>query len=135
MQGILGNPEWTVPLSRSSAILTLAAVILHTGCGAGWHTTPLAPRSLPARQLAQVWTGGVALGGMLSLSRATPSAACPSTHPRVTAVASVSREAVDSVRLGNPTTGFLKGVGLGLGATFAAAILICKFESECQLGD
>jgi hypothetical protein len=47
----------------------------------------------------------------------------------------VPRAMVDSVRLGNPTAGFWKSVGLGVGVTFAAAILICRFERECQLGE
>jgi len=47
----------------------------------------------------------------------------------------VPRAAVDSVRLGNPTAGFLKSVGLGMGIMFAAAIVICRSERSCQLGD
>ncbi|MEA2723369.1 MAG: hypothetical protein QOH59_1140 [Gemmatimonadales bacterium] len=45
---------------RGSVALGVAVVLglLQAGCGAGWHTTPLAPRAYPARQQAQVWTEG-----------------------------------------------------------------------------
>lgn len=112
-------------------------VLLQTGCGAGWHTTSLAPRPLPARQQAQVWTGGQArrwhalVIGADSISGVafTKSPGCDSCRVAVT------REAVDSVRLGNPTAGFLKGVGLGVGIAFAAVIAICRGYESCQLGD
>jgi hypothetical protein len=49
--------------------------------------------------------------------------------------AAVPRGSVDSVRLGNPTAGFWKSVGLGMGITTVAALVICRFESTCQVGD
>lgn len=47
----------------------------------------------------------------------------------------VPREVVDSVRLGNPGAGFWKSVGLGIGISVAAALVICRLERSCQLGD
>jgi hypothetical protein len=47
----------------------------------------------------------------------------------------VPREAVDSIRLGNPTAGFWKSVALGMGITFAAVIVMCRVDDSCQLGD
>jgi hypothetical protein len=47
----------------------------------------------------------------------------------------VPRGSVDSVRLGNPTAGFWKSVGLGMGMGVVTALVICRFERSCQLGD
>jgi hypothetical protein len=116
----------------------LGLLILGTaGCGAGWRTTPLTPGPLPPRQQAQVWTGGHALRwhglavatDSISGVPFTRSPACDSC--RVT----IPRASVDSVRLGNPSAGFWKSVVLGTGITFGAALVICRFERSCQLGD
>lgn len=136
----MATSESTVPLPRCTAIPTLTALLLgllQAGCGAGWHTTPMAPRSLPARQQAQLWTAGsplrwhalVIAADSISGVAYTRSPSCDSCR------VAVSRQAVDSIRLGNPTAGFWKSMGLGLGVTFAAAIVICRFERECHLGD
>ena len=127
-----------VLLPRSILILPVLMVgLLHTGCGAGWQATPLAPGPLPARQQGQIWTGGgplrwhalVITPDSITGVPFTSSPSCDSCR------VALSRGAVDSVRLGNPTAGFWKSVGLGLGVTFAAAIVICRFERTCQLGD
>lgn len=47
----------------------------------------------------------------------------------------VPRALVDSVRLGNPTAGFWKSVGLGMGLTLAAVVAICRGDGSCQMGD
>jgi hypothetical protein len=115
----------------------LGLALLQTGCGAGWHTTALASGPLPPRQQAQVWTDGrsVRLHGLIvtddSLSGVPyiRSPACDSCR------VAIPRGSVDSVRLGNPTAGFWKTVGLGMGVTLAAGLVICRFESSCQLGD
>ncbi|MEO8090351.1 MAG: hypothetical protein ABI703_08650 [Gemmatimonadales bacterium] len=119
-------------LPRSAATL----LILTASCGAGWHTTPVAPGSLPARQQAQVWTDGTALRWHALEITGDSISGVPFTRPpgcdscRV----AVSREAVDSVRLGSPTTGFLRAVGLGVGITLVAVVVICRAD-RCQLGD
>ena len=114
-----------------------ALALLQTGCGAGWRTTPLATGPLPPRQQAQVWTEGgvlrwhalVVATDSISGVPFTPPPACDSC--RVT----VPRGSVDSVRLCTPTAGFWKSVGLGMGITVAAALVICRFDRSCQLGD
>jgi len=73
---------------------------------AGWRTTSLAPGPLPPRQQAQVWSGGRALRW----------------HALVIATDSISG-------------GFWKSVGLGMGITVAAVVVICRGDSSCQLGD
>ncbi len=85
----------------------------------------------------QVWTDGTALrwqaleitGDSISGVAFTRPPGCDSCR------AAVPREAVDSVRVGSPTTGFLRGVGLGLEITFAAVMVICGGDRSCQLGN
>lgn len=48
---------------------------------------------------------------------------------------SVPRTAVDSVRLGSPTKGFWRGVGLGLGAAALLAVVACVSEPSCNFTD
>ena len=120
---------------RGLGVFGLALV--QAGCGAGWRTTPLAAGPLPPRQQAEVWTEGRALRwhalvvatDSISGVPFTSSPACDSCR------VALPRGSVDSVRLGNPTAGFWKSVGLGMGISFAAALVICRFERSCQLGD
>ena len=118
-------------------VLHLALALLQTGCGAGWRTTPLATGPLPRRQQAQVWTEGRPLRWHALVVAADSISGVPFIRPpgcdscRV----AVPRGSVDSVRLGNPTAGFWKGVGLGMGITLAAVVVICRADGSCQLGD
>ena len=122
---------------RGSSLKLLVLALLHAGCGAGWRTTPLTPGPLPPRQQAQVWTGWHVLRwqGLVVASDSisgvpfTRSPACDSCR------VAIPRGSVDSVRLGNPTAGFWKSVALGTGITLAAALVICRLEPSCQLGD
>lgn len=122
-------------MARGSGVLALA--LLQTACGAGWRATPLALGPQPPRQQAQVWTEDRALrwhalvvgGDSVSGVPFNRSPECDSCR------VAVRREDVDSVRMGNPTAGFWKSVGLGFGLTFVGALVICRFESSCQLGD
>jgi hypothetical protein len=111
---------------------------MHAGCGAGWRTKPLAAGPLPPRQQAEVWTEGRALrwhglvvaADSISGVPYTRSPGCDSCR------VALPRASVDSVRLGNPTAGFWKSVGLGMGITLAVALVSCRFfERSCQLGD
>ena len=117
--------------------LHVALALLQTGCGAGWHTTPLATGPLPRRQQAQVWTDGRALRWHALVVAADSISGVPFTRPPAcdSCRVAASRGSVDSVRLGNPSAGFWKSVGLGMGITVAAALVICRFERSCQLGD
>jgi hypothetical protein len=114
-----------------------ALALLQTGCGAGWRTAPLAAGPLPPRQQAQVWAEGRALRWHALVVATDSISGVPFTHSPAcdSCRVAVPREAVDSVRLGNPTAGFWKSVGLGMGITVAAALVICRFERSCQLGD
>jgi hypothetical protein len=118
-------------------LLAAAFALLQTGCGAGWRTTPLATGPLPRRQQAQVWTDGRAQRWHAVVVGTDSISGVPFTRPPAcdSCRVAVSRGSVDSLRLGNPTAGFWKSMGLGMGITFAAALVICRFERTCQLGD
>ena len=115
----------------------LALALLQAGCGAGWRTTPLATGPLPQRQQAEVWTGGRVLRWHALVVASDSISGVPFTRPPEcdSCRVAVPREAVDSVRLGNPSAGFWKSVGLGMGISVAAALVICRLERSCQLGD
>jgi hypothetical protein len=100
---------------------------------AGWHQTPeLSHGPLAPRQQVEVWQGGELLRWhAVVVSRDSISGVsflepieCDSCR------IALPRSAVDSVRLGNPTAGFLKSVGLGLGILVGSAMIICAVE-EC----
>jgi hypothetical protein len=120
---------------RSSGVL--AVVLLQTACGAGWHTTTLATGALPQRQQAQVWTDGRALQWHALVVATDSISGVPFARPPAcdSCRVAVPRGTVDSVRLGNPAAGFWKSVGLGMGVSVAAALVICRLERSCQLGD
>jgi hypothetical protein len=98
------------------------------GCGAGWHQPPhLAPGPWPPRQQVQVWVDGQAerwhgvvvgtdsMWGVLFQQPPT----CDSCRRAVPLVA------VDSVRVGEPVTGFWKTIALFVGIPFAVLAVIC----------
>jgi hypothetical protein len=115
----------------------LALAFLQVGCGAGWRTTQLAAGPLPPRQQAQVWSEGRSLRWHALVIFTDSISGVPFTHsPQCDSCrVAVPRGSVDSVRLGNPTAGFWKSVGLGMGISVVAALVICGFEHTCQLGD
>jgi len=113
-----------------------ALTLLQLGCGAGWRSKPLVDGPLPRRQQAQVWTHGRALRwhalvvapDTISGVPFTRSPACDSCR------AAIPRGLIDSVRLGNPTAGFWRTMGLVVGIPIVAVIVICRTDT-CQLGD
>jgi hypothetical protein len=115
----------------------IALTLLQSGCGAGWRTTEAGPGRLPARQQAQVWSGGKARQwhGILVTTDSvsgvpyTQSPECDSCR------VALARSVVDSIRLGNPSAGFWKSVALGGAITLGAALLICRFQASCTLSD
>jgi hypothetical protein len=120
---------------RGARLVALA--LLQCGCGAGWQASRIAPGPLPPRQQAQVWTGDraeqwhavVVTADLVSGVPFTQSPACDSCR------VAVSRSAVDSIRLGNPSAGLWKSVALGGAITLATGLVLCRLESSCQLGD
>ena len=108
-------------------LLTLAVVGIIAGCGAGWHRTDVVA-SLPPRQQIQVWTGGKAV--QWHDVRITEDAVSGIPFFRPLGCDScrqvIARGAVDSVRVGNPTAGFWKSVGLGVGALLAFCMVFCQ---------
>jgi hypothetical protein len=121
---------------RRTAIGGLAALAL-TGCGAGWRRVALDPDPrLPPRQQVQVWQGDKALRwhavrvttdsvSGIAFLESPECSACRVTLPR---------EEVDSIRLGNPSAGFLKSVGLTLGLLLGAAVAVCTLD-ECPTAE
>lgn len=94
--------------------ITLAAMLLMlVGCGAGWHRTDLVTPDSP-RQQVEVWQGESAqrwhavrvtdstVSGVFYL-RPIECDSCRQT---------LARTSVDSIRLGNPTAGLWKTIGL-----------------------
>jgi hypothetical protein len=114
-----------------------ACAVCQAGCGAGWRTTPIVPGPLPPRQQAQVWTGGqarqwhalVISADSVSGVPFTRSPACDSCR------VGVARDAVDSIRVGNPSAGLWKSVALTGAAVLAGALVFCRLDSSCQLSD
>jgi hypothetical protein len=121
------------PLRPGLLLLTL----VQSGCGAGWHNQQVGPPGLAPRQQAQVWSGGKprqwhgirvtadSVSGVLY----TQPPECDSCR------VALARNAVDSIRLGNPSAGLWKSLALGGAITLGAALLICRFESSCTLSD
>ena len=100
-------------------VLLVASLLPISGCGAGWHRIEAqGPGTIPPRQQIEVWQGSNriqlhsvrlqrdSITGVLLQDHAT----CKSCR------ISLRRATVDSIRAGNPTAGFLKSIGLTLGA-------------------
>ena len=83
--------------------------------------------ALGARQQVQVWQQGTALRWHAVIVAPDSVSGIPFLQPidcdscRVT----VAREAVDSIRLGNPVAGFWQSVGLVMGGLVAFCALAC----------
>ncbi len=100
-----------------------------SACGAGWRNIPVSNQgSLTPRQETQVWVHGA---GPLRLKQLhwTPDSVFGKPYLASldgdTTTVGVPRARVDSIRVGNPTSGFLKSAGLGLGIAAGLAILLC----------
>jgi hypothetical protein len=112
-------------------------ILLLAGCGAGWQNTALQPGPLPSRQQGQVWVDGRAHRWHSLVVTTDSLAGVPFTQPPHCDSCRVAlpRSSVDSLRLGNPTAGFWKSVGLGMGVAFVGALVICRLERSCDLGN
>jgi hypothetical protein len=97
------------------------------GCGAGWHRVEPGPAPIAPRQQAQVWHDDrferwhALLVGPDSVSGVPYFRAVGCDSCRV----ALPRDAVDSLRYGNPTAGFWKSVGLVFGSTALFVAAIC----------
>jgi hypothetical protein len=115
-------------MDRLTLLLTLA---LLAGCGAGWRQRPgLGLGALPPRQQVQVWSAGrmdrwhavVIAADSVSGIPFLQAVDCDSCRRHV------PRAQVDSLRLGNPTAGFWKTVGLVIGVPLFVFSVICAVE-------
>lgn len=124
--------------SRLRQPVTLLLCGSMVACGAGWRSLPTPwPADIAPTQQVQVWSQQHALqlhGVRLSTDSIT---GIPFHRPldcdscRV----ALSRRQVDSLRVGNPTSGFWKSAGLvGLGLWGLAAI-ICVSSGGCDSSD
>ena len=112
---------------RSTAVLL--ASFLTQACGAGWHqSAQLSPGPLPVRQQVQVWQRGRALQWH-AVSVSSDSVTGIPFHRPVdcgTCRLTVPRSGIDSLRLGNPTAGFWKTIGLVVGIPVLAFVVMCS---------
>ena len=99
-----------------------------TGCGAGWRRSEIAPRQYPARQQIQIWQARSMLqwhavrisNDSISGVLFTQPIDCDSCR------LSVPRATVDSIRLGDPVSGFWSTFAAIVGGFFAALVIICR---------
>lgn len=119
----------------SERVVLLILVLLAAGCGAGWHSAALAPGPLAPRQQVQVWHGGRAeqwhgvlvtedsVSGVLF----TQAPSCDSCR------VALPRGAVDSLRLGSPSAGLWKSLGLGGAVVLTTGVVLCHLQPPCAL--
>lgn len=123
---------------RCRAWLLLVVAALQPACGAGWRRIEATPRStLAPRQQVQLWSQG----HVRRWHAVRWSADSVSGVPFLQAIAcdtcrlTVAQGTIDSVRIGNPTGGFLRSVGLTLGTMAVAGLVLCGIERSCNFGD
>jgi hypothetical protein len=113
-------------LSRTAGTASALALVLG-GCGAGWHRVEPRPAPVAPRQQAQVWHDDrfeqwhALLVSSDSVSGVPYFRAVGCDSCRV----ALPRDAVDSLRYGNPTAGFWKTVGLVFGSTALFVAVAC----------
>lgn len=121
-------------LRRLRSALLLALIVPQAACGAGWHRIePPAPSTLPRRQQVEVWQGSHRLQ-LHAVRLADDSiSGVPYIRPPEcdSCRVSVPVAAVDSLRTGNPSTGFWKTVGVVFGGLVAAWIVGCAASESC----
>lgn len=112
--------------SYRGVVLILA--VLQTACGAGWKqpSPPRVEQGFEAHQQVQVWRSDESLrlhGVVIDSSVVT---GVPFLHSLEcdTCRISVPLATVDSIRIGNPTGGFLRSVGLTLGVWLVVGLLL-----------
>jgi hypothetical protein len=117
-----------VSKARVRSAVILALILPQSACGAGWHRIePVAPSRLPPRQQVQVWQGkGVLQLHAVSLAGDSISGVPYIRDPECDSCrVSVPSSSVDSVRVGNPSSGFWKTTGLVIGGMFVLTAIAC----------
>lgn len=117
---------------RYPTILLLLAST--TGCGAGWRSvSPSNEQVVPASKQAQIWTDHrvlrvhglhVSPDSVSGIPYLIP-LACDSCR------LSFPRAQVDSLRVGDPTGGFWRSVGLALAGLLLSAFVLCAVDQGC----
>jgi len=123
---------------RCRACLVLVIAALQPACGAGWRRFEATPRpTLAPRQQVQLWSQGHVRRWHAVRWSAGSVSGVPFLQPidcdacRLT----VAQGTVDSLRIGNPTGGFWRSVGLTLGTMAVAGLVLCGIERSCNFGD
>lgn len=126
--GILPQCGREGSLKPQSVAIVLVS-LLAQGCGAGWHQSPRTTAGpLPVRQQVQVWQRGRALQWHAVSVRSDSVTGIPFNKPvdcdscRMT----IPRSGIDSLRVGNPTAGFWKTIGLVVGLPVLAFVVLCS---------
>ena len=125
--------------SRSRAVLLIALAWPQAACGAGWRqpTEPIPVALSNPRQQVQVWRAGRSL----QLHGVTVSEDSVSGIPYLAPLdcnscrIALPRSEVDSLRVGNPTSGFWRSGGLAVGLLFGLAIVVCAGARSCNYTD
>ena len=96
-----------------------------------------AEQSFPPRQQVQVWRQGKAwrLHGVAIGSDSVTGVPFLAPLPCDSCRIAIPRAAVDSLRLGNPSAGFWRSAGLGMGLLFALAAVSCAMARSCNYTD
>jgi hypothetical protein len=111
------------------------AAVGQLACGAGWRrVAPAAEGALAPRQQAQLWVSGrsVRLHGVVFRQDSVIGTGFLQPLDCDTCRLAWPVAAVDSIRIGNPSSGFWKSVGLALGATLVVAIVGCANTRGCD---
>jgi hypothetical protein len=126
-----------MPSQGFCSVLLLLLLLPQSACGAGSRQVELSAGNLSPRQQVQVWGAEK----MVRLHGVKVSADSVSGVPYLQPTdcdscrVSLPPESIDSVRAGNPTSGFWKTVGFTLGGMLLAGVVICDTSRNCQFGD
>jgi hypothetical protein len=115
------------------------ALVAQAACGAGWHQISLGPNGeLEPRQQVQVWSGGAPHqwhGVSWSADSVNGRDFLTPLDCDTCAAVGLARERVDSVRVGNPSSGLWKTAGLVVGGALAVGVAACLTFQDCQSGN
>lgn len=127
--------RWSLRAASRRAVLA-GLSMAQVGCGAGWRRVPdPAVTPLKPRQQVQVWRGRESLrlhGVTIDSGRV---AGIPYFKPLDcdSCRLDIPRAEVDSIRIGSPTAGFWKSVGLVMAGAVVGIVVLCASSKSCQL--